>query len=420
MSPFLSWLVFIILGGAAYYIYAKPQLPWKTKRIGDQVITTRPEEKTDKRKKKKTEKPPKADKSERGEKSTKVEKEKPQKAERAKPQSATNQKVAPSFDNGSDNDVEEEDSKDDIRRLYAIKSGISLEKVNSSSPKPSKVRGRQSASKQNLPAPTATSRTSSAGAEADIDEKEPFKYPSSSDPSDMLEVPKPGTKVLSITSSTQPLREKQSQSQSTTPEPGTHSKKNQKKIQKAKQAKEEEAAAQKAAREKHKAAQRADEEVRQQRAPAPAVESVWATVNGKDVKSSGAALPGLLDTSNTPEPPSEKSDEEPQTRSSYLDQSQWEEIPSHIQSPNEWTTVPSKKNKDQSKAKQGAASESDVPQGKPEPEKKSRTKPVVTNSTTISIRGKHTNGFEVLSDDAGTQGSPDWAEQDGWEVHPSS
>lgn len=411
------------MAGAAYYVYAKPQLPWGTKRIGDQVIITRPEEKTEKRKKRKAEKQPKAEKLEKTERAEKAEKlmkveKKPQKAEKAKPQPAINQEVAPSFDNDSDNDVEEQDSKEDIRRLYALKSGVSLERVGSSGPKSNKARGRLPASKQNLPAPTAASRTSSTGAEADIDEKEPFRYPSSSDPSDMLEVPKPGTRVLSITPSTQPPRENKSP-HSTTPEPGTHSKKNQKKKEKSKQAKEEEAAAQKAAREKHKAAQRADEGVRQHRIPVPAVESVWATVNGKDGKSSGAALPDFLDTSNTAAPPSEKSDEEPQTRSSYLDQSQWEEVPSHIQSQHEWTTVPPKKNKDQSKAKQGAASESDVPQAKPELEKKSRTKPLVTNSTTISIRGKHTHGFEVLSDDT-TQGSPDWAEHDGWEVHPSS
>ena len=410
------------MAGAAYYVYAKPQLPWMNKRIGDPVIT-RPEERTDKRKKKKAEKPPKAEKLVKAEKVggaeklTKAEKEKPTKAEKAKPQPATNQKVAISYDNDSEND-EEQDYKEDIRRLHALKNGVSLEKSNSSGSKSSKVRGRQPASKQNPLAPTTASRTSSAGAEADIDEKEPFRYPSSSDPSDMLEAPKPGTKVLSITPSTQPPRENKSQSQSTTPEPGTHSKKNQKKKEKAKQAKEEEAAAQKAAREKHKAAQRADETV-QQRIPDPAVKSVWTTVNGKDGKSSGA-LPDYLDTSSTLAPSPEKSDEELQTRSSYLDQSHWEEIPSHIQSPNQWTTVPPKKNKDQSKAKQGAASESDVPQAKPEPEKKTRTKPVVTNSTTISIRGKHTHGFEVLSDDPSTQRSPDWAEHDGWEVHPSS
>lgn len=450
MNPFVSWLIFIAIAGAAYYVYAKPPLPWEAKRPGDQVIVTKGsainlgEEKTEKKKKKKAEKPAKVEKTEKPvkaektekpvkaekvEKPVKEEKPKPAKAEKPKPQPAPQPKVVLSSDNDSDNDVEEEDPKEAIRRLHALKSGISLERTESTGSQSNKARGRKAGSKQNLAAPSGTSRASSTGADADIDEKESSRYPSSSDPSDMLEAPQPGARVLNITPSTQPPREKKTKPQSTTPEPGTQSKKNQKKKEKAKQAREEELAALAAAREQHRAAQKAEEAARQKRSPAPAssqTDSAWTTVNGKGGASvapkatSGAAVADFLDTFNTPAPASDRSDEDPQTRSSYLDQSQWEEIPSHVREENEWATVPSKKTKERSKPKQSAASESDAPASKSEPEKKTRARPTVTASTSALVRGKSTNGFEALSDDAGTQRSSDWDQVDGWEVHPSS
>lgn len=434
MNPFLSWLIFIAIAGAAYYVYAKPQLPWEAKRPGDQVIVTKGsalnvgEERVDKKKKKKAEKPAKAEKvekvekekpakAEKVEKATKDEKQKPAKAEKPKPQPAPQTKVVPSSDNDSDNEAEEEDPKEAIRRLHALKKGITLERTESTGSQSGK-RGRKSASKQNLAAPSGTSRASSTGADADIDEREPTRYPSSSDPSDMLEA-QPGARVLNITPSTKPTPEKKTKAQSTTPEPGTHSKKNQKKNEKAKAAREEELAALAAAREQHRAAQRAEEATRQQKNPPPAApqESAWTTVGSKGGASvapratSTAGVADFLDTFN---------DEDPQARSSYLDQSQWEEIPSYVKEEAEWNTVPSRKGKDRSKAKQNAGSESDAPAAKAEPEKKVKTRPTVTANTAASIRGKSTYGFEALSDDAGTQRSSDWDQVDGWEVHPSS
>jgi len=439
MNPVVSWLIFIAIAGAAYYVYAKPPLPWEAKRPGDKVIVTKGsainlgEGKADKKKKKKkSEKPAKAEKTEEPtkvgkiEKPVKEEKPKPGKAEQQKAQPAAQPKIILSSDNDSDNDAQEEDSKEAIRRLHALKSGISLERTESTGSQSSKARGRKAGSKQNLPAPSGTSRASSTGADADIDEKEPSRYPSSSDPSDMLEAPQLSARVLNITPSTQPPREKGTKAQSTTPEPGTQSKKNQKKKEKAKQAREEELAALAAAREQHRAVQKAEEAARQKRNPdtaAPQPDSAWTTVNGKAGASvapkatSGAAVVDFLDTFNTPAPASDRSDEDPQSRSSYLDQSQWEEIPSHVREENEWATVPTKKTKERPKPKQSAASESDAPASKPEP---ARTRPAVTTSTPVLIRGKSTNGFEALSDDAGTQRSSDWDQVDGWEVHPSS
>lgn len=436
MNPFVSWLIFIAIAGAAYYVYAKPPLPWEAKRPGDQAIvsvTKLGEEKADKKKKKKkTEKPAKAEKTEKRaqvEKPVKEEKPKPAKAEQPKPQPAAQPKIILSSDNDSDDDAEEEDPKEAIRRLHALKSGISLERTESTGSQSSKVRGRKAGFKQNLPAPSGTSgasRASSTGADADIDEKESSRYPSSSDPSDMLEAQQPGARILNITPSTQPPREKKTKAQSTTPEPGTQSKKNQKKKEKAKQAREEELAALAAAREQHRAAQKAEEAARQKRNPdtaAPQPSSAWTTVNGKAGASvapkatSGAAVADFLDTFNTPAPASDRSDEDPQSRSSYLDQSQWEEIPSHVREENEWATVPAKKTKERSRPKQSAASESDAPASKLVPE---RTKPVVTASTSVLVRGKSTSGFEALSDDAGAQRSSDWDQVDSWEVHPSS
>lgn len=439
MNPFVSWLIFIAIAGAAYYVYAKPQLPWEAKRPGNQAIVSAinlGEEKADKKKKKKkTEKPAKAEKTEKRaqvekiEKPLKEEKPKPAKAEQSKPQPAAQPKIILSSDNDSDDDAEEEDPKEAIRRLHALKSGISLERTESTGSQSSKARGRKAGSKQNLPAPSGASRASSTGADADIDEKESSRYPSSSDPSDMLEAPQPGARILNITPSTQPPREKKTKAQSTTPEPGTQSKKNQKKKEKAKQAREEELAALAAAREQHRAAQKAEEAARQKRnqdTAAPQPGSAWTTVNGKAGASvapkatSGVAVADFLDTFNTPAPASDRSDEDPQSRSSYLDQSQWEEIPSHVREENEWATVPTKKTKERSKPKQSAASESDAPASKSEPEKKVRTRPVVTASTSALVRGKSASGFEALSDDTGTQRSSDWDQVDIWEVHPSS
>ena len=444
MNPFVSWLIFIAIAGATYYFYAKPPLPWEAKRPVDATVTRGSaihlgEEKGDKKKqKKKSEKPEKPAKAEKAEKPTKVEKvgkpvkeekPKPAKVDQQKPQPAAQPKIILSSDNDSDDDVEEEDPKEAIRRLHALKSGISLERTESTGSQSSKVRGRKAGSKQNLPAPSGTSRASSTGADADIDEKESSRYPSSSDPSDMLEAPQPGAKVLNITPSTQPPREKKPKPQSTTPEPGTQSKKNKKKSEKAKQAREEELADLAAAREQHRAAQKAEEAARQKHnldTAAPQPGSAWTTVNGKSGASvapkatSGAAVADFLDTFNTPAPASDRSDEDPQSRSSYLDQSQWEEIPSHVREENEWATVPIKKTKERSKPKQSAASESDAPASKSELEQKVRTRPATTASTSILIRGKSTNGFEALSDDAGTQKSSDWDQVDGWEVHPSS
>ncbi|RPB27871.1 hypothetical protein L211DRAFT_845870 [Terfezia boudieri ATCC MYA-4762] len=439
MNPFVSWLIFIAIAGAAYYVYAKPPLPWETKWPGNQVIVTKGsainlgEEKPDKKKKKKKEKPAKTEKTEKPaqvEKPMKEEKPKPAKAEQPKPQPATQPKIILSSDNDSEDDAQEEDPKEAIRRLHALKSGISLERTESTSSQSSKARGRKASSKQNLPAPSGTSRASSTGADADIDEKESSRYPSSSDPSDMLEAaPQPGSRILNITPSTQPPREKKAKAQSTTPEPGTQSKKNQKKKEKARQAREEELAALATAREQHRAVQKAEEVARQKRSQntvAPQSGSAWTTVNGKAGASaapkatSGAAVTDFLDTFNTPAPASDRSDEDPQSRSSYLDQSQWEEIPSHVREENEWATVPTKKTKERSKPKQSAASESDAPVSKSELEQKVRTRPAVTASTSALVRGKSSKGFEALSDDAGTQRSSDWDQVDSWEVHPSS
>ncbi|KAF8454236.1 hypothetical protein BGX38DRAFT_1141193 [Terfezia claveryi] len=438
MNPFVSWLIFIAIAGAAYYVYAKPPLPWEAKWPGNQVIVTKGsainlgEERPDKKKKKRKEKPAKAEKTEKPaqvEKPMKEEKPKPAKAEQPKPQPATQLKIILSSDNDSEDDAQEEDPKEAIRRLHALKSGISLERTESTGSQSSKARGRKASSKQHLPAPSGTSRASSTGADADIDEKESSRYPSSSDPSDMLEAPQPGARVLNITPSIQPPREKKAKAQSTTPEPGTQSKKNQKKKEKARQVREEELAALAAAREQHRAVQNAEEVARQKRSPntvAPQPGSAWTTVNGKAGASaapkatSGAAVADFLDTFNAPAPASDRSDEDPQSRSSYLDQSQWEEIPSHVREENEWATVPRKKTKERSKPKQSAASESDAPVSKSELEQKVRTRPAGTASTSALVRGKSTNGFEALSDDAGTQRSSDWDQVDSWEVHPSA
>lgn len=443
MNPFLSWLLFIFIAGGTYYIYARPQLPWEAKRPGDQVVVTKGsainlgEEKTEKKKSikkkaekpakvEKVEKPAKAEKPEKPEKPAKEEKQKPAKAEKGKGPAAPAPKVVPSSDNDSDNEVEEEeDLRESMKRLHALKHGISLERTESSSSQ-SKARGRKSGSKQNLAAPSGVSRASSTGGDADIDEKD-YRYPSSSDPSDMLEAQQPGARVLSITPSSQPPRDKKAKPQPTTPEPGTQSKKNQKKKEKAKQARDDELADLAAAREQHRATQKAEQAAQQKRNPPPAApkpNSTWTAVGGNSGASaapkatSGAAVADFLDTFNTPAPAS--SDEDPQTRSSYLDQSHWEEVPPHVMEEQPWATVSSKSKKERTKPNQNAASESDAPAAKSEPEKKGRTKPVVTASTTALVRGKSSNGFEALSDDAGTQRSSDWDQVDGWEVHPSS
>ncbi|KAF8461908.1 hypothetical protein BDZ91DRAFT_829147 [Kalaharituber pfeilii] len=388
MNPFLSWLIFLAVAGAAYYVYAKPTLPWDAKRQVEQVIVTKGgaihlvEEKAEKerKKKKKTEKTP-------------------------KPQPVPQPKIVPSSDGDSENDVEEEDQKEAIKRLHALKSGISLEPT----------RGRKSATqKQNLAAPANTSRASSTGADADIDEKESSKRASSSDPTT-------GPAGAQCHTLNPAPPEKKAKTTSVTPEPGAQSKKNKKKKEKAKQAREEELHELNLARERHRAAQKAEESSRQKNTPPPPVQSAWTAKSSSPAPkpTSGGADADLLDTSDNPAPASgsDRSEEEAQTHSSYLDQSQWEEIPSHVREENEWSTVSSKKSKDRSKLKQSATSESEVPAKEAG---KAPTRPVVSASTPAMIRGKSSNGFEALSDDAATTRSSDWAEVDGWEVHPSS
>lgn len=446
MNTFLSWLLLLAISGFTYYFYAKPQLPWDSKSGGDRVIVTKGkavfagveekvEKATNKKKKKagaketpkvekaKQEKPAKQEKAAKQEK-PKAEKKTEKKVQKPEPVA---QPISSSSSSESDSDeAEEEDPKEAIRRLHALKSGTPINKSeDSSAPKPSKsARGRKGAEKQNLAAPTGASRASSTGADADIDEGD-WSRPSGSDPSDMLEQSRGGPRVLNIVPSAQPPKERKQKEKSESPAPGAQSKKNQKKREKAKAAREEELAQLKASREQYRASQKAEEAAKPKpAAPAPAPsDAAWTTVNGKKVTAPKPSAPvsgsALLDTlSARPTSSSGDDDRQNMTYSSYLDQSQWEEIPADVRDETEWSTVPTKGKKSGKTATARDESGANTPAPVEEKKIASRPKPSLATSSATIVRTKSTNGFEALSDDAGTARSSDWAEVEGWEVNP--
>lgn len=358
-----------------------------------------------------------------------------------------------------DDDVAQEvDQAELLRRLQSLKEGS-----NAGNKKPTSASSstRLAPKKQTLVAPASpfatASQTSSAGADADIDEEETTRLPESeysslpkqshsSDPSDMLEASTGGPGVLKITSSTQLPRTQKQKTASTPDQAGVHSSKNAKKKEKQKAAKEAEKADQKARFELHRATMRAAEAAKQKSKPqsaTPPPPSVWTPTSGQAAPTtSKPTADGLLDTfststassthATTQDTPVDSEEEKQQMRSTHLDDSYWEEIPEHLIGG--WNEV-QKKGRKQKKAAadvQTGDESTDAKSGRESSQAKLPAKvPIKMPSKVVRpiVQKKDTsksgNGFQLLDTGSTTSdtknSSSDWAEvddSDNWAVHP--
>jgi hypothetical protein len=367
--------------------------------------------------------------------------------------------IAKAAESTDDDDVAQEvDQAELLRRLQSLKEGGNVGGKKSSSTSSS----TRLAPKKALAAPASpfatASQTSSAGADADIDEEEATRLPESeyssvskqshsSDPSDMLEPSTGGQGVLKITSSTQLPRSQKQKTTSAADQAGVHASKNAKKKEKQKAAKEAEKAEQKARFELHRATMRAAESAKQKNKPqaaTPPPPSAWTSVNSHTAPVAPAApkADGLLDTFSTPstlnkpsttdDSPIDSEDEKKQMRSTHLDNSYWEEIPEHLIGG--WNEV-QKKSRKQKKAATDAQTgdeSTDAKSGRENFQSKSSVKAPVKAPAKIvrqTVQKKDTstsgNGFQLLDSGSTTSdtknSSSDWAEiddSDNWAVHP--
>lgn len=351
-----------------------------------------------------------------------------------------------------DDDVaQEEDQAELLRRLQTLREGSS---IGGKKPASASSSTRQLApQKPALAAPASpfatASQTSSAGADADIDEEEATRLPGSdyapqqslsSDPSDMLESTG-GPGVLKITSSTQLPRAPKQKTTNTASQSGVHSSKNAKKKEKKKSEKEAEKADQKARFELHRATMRATEVAKQKSKPSqPATPlSAWASSNSEAPSTApGPATGELLDTFAAPaatkapatqQTPTDSEEEKQQMRSTHLGDSYWEEIPEHLIGG--WNEVQKKGRKQKKAAGEVQTGDestdareslhSKLPTRVPSKAPTKAAKPVVQKKVT-SPGG---NGFQLLDTGSTTSNtnnsSSDWAEVDdldNWAVHP--
>lgn len=357
--------------------------------------------------------------------------------------------------------VQEEDQAKLLRRLQNLKEGSSTGNKKFASTSSSTRQLVPQKSTLAAPAsPFATaSQTSSAGADADIDEEETTQLPGSdfsplaqqslsSDPSDMLEASTGGPGVLKITSSTQLPRIQKQKTTSTVSQPGVHSSKNTKKKEKKKVEKDAEKADQKARLELHHATMKAAEAAKQKGKPQAAAlppASVW-TGNNNQASSTAhkSAAVELLDTFTVPEAtgvsvatphtPTDSEEDKQQMRSTHLGDSYWEEIPEHLIGG--WNEVQKKGRKQKKVTGEVQASKSEdestdarsaketfqskIPTKVPSKAASKVVKPVPKRETSVSG-----NGYQLLDTGSATSNannsSSDWAEVDdldNWAVHP--
>ncbi|KAI5853119.1 hypothetical protein DFP73DRAFT_29971 [Morchella snyderi] len=366
--------------------------------------------------------------------------------------------IAKAAESTDDDVAQEVDQAELLRRLQSLKEGGNVGGKKSSSASSS----TRLAPKKALAAPASpfatASQTSSAGADADIDEEEATRLPESeyssvskqshsSDPSDMLDPSTGGPGVLKITSSTQLPRSQKQKTTSAADQAGVHASKNAKKKEKQKAAKEAEKAEQKARFELHRATMRAAESAKQKNKPqaaTPPPPSAWTSVNSQTALTAPTPpkTDGLLDTFSTPstinkpgtsdDSPIDSEDEKKQMRSTHLDNSYWEEIPEHLIGG--WNEVQKKSRKQKKAATDAQAGDesTDAKSGTENFQSKSSVKAPVKAPTKIvrqTIQKKDTstsgNGFQLLDSGSTTSdtknSSSDWAEiddSDNWAVHP--
>jgi hypothetical protein len=386
MDPVVSWVIFIFVIVAVWYLNKRQNAPVP----------------------KKVESPPEKAKAAfvstagSGNDASDA-KKKTKKKTKKSPAPAVAPKEVVSSANQSDDDVAEEVSLREVARRVKNQ-GASL--------KPSATRNY------------AASQTSADG---DIDDEE-FVKGSSTDPSDMLETSTTGPGVLRIGAPTQPPRGQKQKKSSTTPEPGLHAAKNTKKKEKKKAERAEERALQQTRLEAHRKAQRA-EEAKQPDVTAPS-DSAWTPVTtGKKSPAPKAATPppALLDTFT----PADSADETIAASTTLGDS--WESIPRGLQVPEpEWNEVKSKKGR-----KDRKADDSDVPRSSDEREPSAPKAKAVTPAPEFSkptppppapklaVQKKNTsstNNFAAL--DNRTASGSDWTSVEdnieNWVAHPES
>lgn len=351
-----------------------------------------------------------------------------------------------------DDDVaQEEDQAEVLRRLQSLREGSNIggKKPASASSSTRQLAPQKAALAPASPFATA-SQTSSAGADADIDEEEATRLPGSdyvpqqtlsSDPSDMLESSTGGPGVLKITTSAQLPRPPKQKTTSTASQSGVHSNKNAKKKEKKKSEKDAEKADQKARFELHRATMRATEVAKQNSKPPQSVTppSAWASNDQAPSTAPKSTTDGLLDTFAAPvaksapaatrQTTTDSEEEKQQMRSTHLGDSYWEEIPDHLIGG--WNEV-QKKGRKQKKAAgevQTGDESTDARSGKEGLLNKATarvlnrapSKPVVQKKVTPAGG----NGFQLLDTGSTTSNtnnsSSDWAEVDdldNWAVHP--
>lgn len=458
-SVVLSWTIFLALVGGIYWVYFSPKpaavkssskLATEDKGAGNIFLGASG-----------------AESAVTGEKKKK--KKKAALSNTAAKEPVSTETIVKAVESTDDDDdvAQEVDQAELLRRLQSLKEGSN---VGGKKPSSASSSTRLAPKKQALAAPASpfatASQTSSAGADADIDEEEATRLPEaeystiskqshSSDPSDMLEASTGGPGVLKITSSTQLPRPQKQKTTGAAEQTGIHASKNAKKKEKQKAAKEAEKAEQKARFELHRATMRAAESAKQKSKPqaaAPPPPPVWASVNGQAAPVAPVApiapvvpkprTDGLLDTfstssalnkpNTTDDSPIDSEDEKKQMRSTHLDNSYWEEIPEHLIGG--WNEVQKKSRKQKKTATDAQTGDesTDAKSGKESFQSKPPVKAPVKAPTKVvrqAVQKKDIstsgNGFQLLDSSSTTSdtknSSSDWAEiddSDNWAVHP--
>lgn len=324
MNPFLSWgILLVVIGSYLFYDrYTKNAAAAaqkaKVEAAKASIFITGTEEKKKKKNKKAT----------------------PAKRPAPSTTASTTKEKEASTQSDNDDVAVEEDVKEMAKQLALMRAGKPV--VQPEEPKKKKAR--------TLAPSSPFSGTSSTGADGDEESLTDYAAAGrSDDPSDMLEGPSGGPRVMKLTPSQQPARAPKQKKESNAPSVGTQHSKNQKKKEKAKAAKEAERAAQQAAREKYRQEQKAEQAAAERKkflgdvgngVFKPQANSAW-TGTGKAPEASKKSYENepLLDVFGSSTSGTTSDD----GKVSRIDGSVWEDVPSNIMQESEWNTVTKKK-----------------------------------------------------------------------------
>lgn len=329
MNPYVSWAIVLVVTGSLGYYYSntgKPRGRTPVRAVPEKVEAPAPAPKQKKPKPRKSPEP--AD---------------------AVPQQKASSPAPPVYTADDEEDV---DTRDFAKRLAAARTGVAVGETTKAKPRKEK---RSKA----VPAAAAESAASSNGADADDDLSSTENVAvSSTDVSDMLEKPAPGASVLRLTGSVE-SKEKKQKAQAFKPVETKKQRQNRQKNEARKQINQEAEAERRKLLEKqlHTARESERQEAARQKPAAPQ-SNAWSSAsktNGAHAAAPVAAAPAasngaLLDTFEPATPASSSKPAGTWTNNLPPEEEQMRIL--GVSQPDEdWTTVPSKKEKTKKKAK---------------------------------------------------------------------